>query len=359
MNKKLLFMAVAGAFALPSASQAAIDDAGMKYVSAAEGLSGSIRIRFLEDTEDNNVDPAVNFDKSRIIYRGSNDLGGGMEATYYFEMRPKPVLERAEGTRSVAGSSAGASEHNNVSGEDQIQIKFIDAGLKGPFGHVRVGEIETVTEALIPNADRGNDAGTSGALLVEDYERGIRWVSPNINGLMLGVSAEMIDNSAAEDDTVDAWDLVATYDLPMGLGLGGSYAVVSATEDDDEDEEGFRLGAEYEQDNWGVAYNYHSYKASAPGLSDDAEIIGHKDSEYNEHVIGANVKVNKFNFAFTFATAELANDTLDTDLTTDGVQGVSAERKTTTVDVGYTLGSKSKVIAAYETDGSRIGRSQR
>ena len=47
-NKKLLFAATApGSFLDRRFSHAAIDDAGMKYVSASEGLSGSIRIRLL------------------------------------------------------------------------------------------------------------------------------------------------------------------------------------------------------------------------------------------------------------------------------------------------------------------------
>ena len=355
MNKKMLFMAVAGAFALPGVSQAAIDDAGMKYVSASEGLSGSIRIRFLTDSDDPQVDPRTSFDDSRIVYQGDTDLGGGMAATYFFELRPE--IEENERTGR---------------NEDNFNVKYIDAGLKGPFGHIRVGEIEAVTEALLPNADRSNDAGTSGELLVEDYHRGIRWVSPDINGLILGVSAEMVDEKtkaqvtgtvttfiASEDDVVDTWDLVATYSLPMGLAVGGSYAVKTAESDvetnSDEDEEGFRLGAEYEQDNWGIAYNYHSYKAATPGRdlvaagTADTNVAGHKDTEAKEHAIGANVQVNRFNFAFTYATAEVQNDTLDTDNDAGTTTAVNAEFKTTTVDVGYKLGSKSRVIAAYET----------
>ena len=347
MNKKLLFMAVAGALALPSISLAAIDDAGMKYVSASEGLSGSVRIRFLTDNDDDNVDPQTNFDRSRIIYNGSSDLGGGMAATYYFEFRPTPKLG------------------NN---DDQFRIKFLDAGLKGPFGHVRVGEIETVSESVLPNADRGNDAGTSGDSLVEEYERGLRWVSPDINGLVLGAGVQMIDDEDNEDDSVDAWDLVASYELPMGLALGGSYAAISATEEGKEDEEGFRLGAEYEQDNWGIAYNFHSYKAydknvgiegGSPTAADASAFAavtlnaaGHEDTEYVEHVIGANVSVNRFNFAFTYSTAEVQNDKIDTDSAagTNNVSTVNAEFKEATVDVAYKLGSKAKVVAAYETN---------
>ena len=357
MNKKLLFMAVAGVLSLSSASQAAIDDAGMKYVSASEGLSGSIRIKMLADDNRDGVDPRTDFSRSRIVYNGDTDLGGGMAATYFFEFRPR-IKEDDE----------------NGSNDDEFQVKYIDAGLKGPFGHIRVGEIETVSEAILPNADRSNDNGTSGASLVEDYERGLRWISPNINGLVLGVSAELMDekekrNAAddddipSEDDAVDTWDIVATYELPMGLAVGGSYAVKTAASDPetdaDEDEEGFRLGAEYEQDNWGVAYNYHSYKASIADRDEDDFLVaayrgavGHKDTETKEHAIGANVKVNRFNFAFTYATAEVANDNDfipgDTPTTT-GKQALSAEHKKTTVDVGYTLGSKARVIAAYET----------
>ncbi|MCY4325041.1 MAG: porin, partial [Betaproteobacteria bacterium] len=261
-------MAVAGVLSLSSASQAAIDDAGMKYVSASEGLSGSIRIKVLADDNGENVDPRTDFSRSRIVYNGDTDLGGGMAATYFFEFRPR-IKE----------------DDDNGSNDDEFQVKYIDAGLKGPFGHIRVGEIETVSEAILPNADRSNDNGTSGASLVEDYDRGLRWISPNINGLNLGVSAKMIDNKDKEDDAVDVWDIVATYELPMGLAVGGSYAVKGSKEDGKEDEEGFRLGAEYEQDNWGVAYNFHSYKASIADRDEDDFLAENFDTDaffYND-----------------------------------------------------------------------------
>ena len=173
MNKKISLFAVASALAVPSVAPAAIDDAGMKYVSAAEGLSGSVRVRMIDKQDTGQAstiqrDPSVALDDTRIIYRGESDLGGALAATYFLEFRPE-------------------------SGFSALSPEYLDAGMRGRFGHVRFGIIETVSEAIVPSADRTSDVGTSGRLLADDYDNGIRWVSPDINGMLLGISTETDD----------------------------------------------------------------------------------------------------------------------------------------------------------------------
>ena len=110
-NKKLLFAATALAVSSTGVSHAAIDDAGMKYVSASEGLSGSIRIRLLandpEEARTKEGRPDLKFDASRLVYRGETDLGGGMLATYFMEFRVE-------------------------TGDSALEARYLDAGIKGP-----------------------------------------------------------------------------------------------------------------------------------------------------------------------------------------------------------------------------------
>ena len=56
MKNKLLTTAVATAIALPAIALGAIDDQGMQYVSASEGLHGSLRVDILYDTDADGVD---------------------------------------------------------------------------------------------------------------------------------------------------------------------------------------------------------------------------------------------------------------------------------------------------------------
>ena len=340
-KKQLFFVVMAAVLMLPNIGQAAIDDAGMKYISASEGLSGSIRIRMLENkTTDSGRKPEVNFGSTRLIYNGESDLGGGLIATYFLEFRPE-------------------------NGREALDTEYLDAGLKGPFGHIRIGDIESVSEAIVPSADRTTDVGNTGRQFAEDYDSGIRWILPSINGLVVGISGETnsIDKGEANQDSFDQYDVAFVYDLPQGISLGASYAVrphIGSRAISQDHKSAIRLGLAYARNNWGFGYNFHKHKADTEiTFAGEAFQIGttnnraaadlNKNTEYTEHVLGANFNLGKFAFALGVSKAGLDNDSIiDSDTTTDGNQPYSAEFQTSMVDVAYRLGSRARVIAAYE-----------
>ena len=345
MNKKFLFAMIAGVLATNHASLAAIDDAGMRYISASEGLSGSIRIRIIDDNDGRQRDdekPRLNFGTSRLVYRGENDLGGGMAATYYMEVRPE-------------------------NGNSTFSANYIDAGVRGSFGHFRFGEIESASESLMPTADLTSDIGTSGRKLADDYARGIRWVSPDINGLMMGVSADTHREFDANQATFDQYDLVALYSLSWGVDLGASYSVIphpTTKTSVDGNKKGFRVGTSYIRENWGIAYNFHRYASAVTelvggygfeigrggGVVSASNLDKHKDSRYNEHVISANLKLGRFGFAVNHSRGSLENSEFDIDDSIDGKQIVDVDLTYSALDIEYRLGSKTKMIAAYSID---------
>ena len=370
MNRKSLFIvAAAGVSALtPGPAVAAVDDSGMKYISASEGLSGSIRIRMYDDGNREKDNAAVGFDDSRIVYQGQADVGGGSSVTYLFEFRPGDPTD----TRTV---DQGRSQLN------QFRIEYMDVGLRSKFGHVRVGAIESASSAIVPSPDRTNDVGDDGSKLAGDYRNGgWRWVSPEIRGLLLGVSAAMedrikADNRADTDEKkIDQYDVAVSYSLPAGLDIGASYSLLHPIDVDFDDkgerQRGFRLGVSYARTGWGIGYNFHKYDSMVPdgkafvqgsggnpnacdgsvGSIGSCDANLHKDTEYKEHVLGANISYGKFNFAAMYSLSNISNSTLDTIAGNDGVQGVDVDFKTAAVDVAYRIGSKAKLIAAYKTD---------
>ena len=436
MHKKILTIVVASACALPGGLPlAAIDDAGMKYVSGGEGLGGSVRINmskidadFIRPAGQQFRDEGLDFGygESRVYMVGDIELDRGWMATYYFEVRPQ---EDRFGQRDVVPGSYGS----------QIRLESQDVGLRGPFGWFRFGRIETASSALVPSADLTNDVGTTGSELADYYDGGLRWVSPDIRGLRLGASVRVkdfnYDNAVASDDlgvestqqltanslrvrteqddfqdeAIDEWDLAATYALPQGLGFGVSLAKRIARDRRDEDAVGVRVGASFARDNWGVSYNLHSYRAYNPlGLevySDDEpkstavggedgkgyhyseynssstaispgnqlpngieydgsravnpneslvrdnslRLRGHEDTRFIEHVIGANVSLGRINAALNYSIANTGNEKVDVSPEA-GLQALDYDVKSIRADVGYNLGSKSKVIAAYSYD---------
>ena len=359
MENTCIFKIVAIALIASGVARAAIDDAGMRYVSAAEGLSGSIRIKLYEESSDQFDDPELSFGNSRIVYKGENEIGNGTAATYFFEFRPgDPSLE--------TGSEAGS-----------FSIKYIDVGLKGSFGHFRMGSIESASSAMLPSADRSSaDLSTTGENIASDYENGgLRWVSPSINGLMVGLSAAMFDDNQVagkEDKKVDQYDVALVYNLKGGMNIGASYAVkqlhITANRGtrDYERSEGYRLGFSYaDRAGWGIGYNFHKYNGHAPknftqgvegrasgevdGRRNRAIIENHKDTEYVEHVVGANLNVGKFGFAANYSRANSKNGTLNTIESINNVfKGVDVNFISSTFDTEYRMGSKSRIIATIQ-----------
>ena len=345
-NIKSVLAVAVGSF-LPCIGQAAIDDAGMKYVSAAEGLSGSIRVlafnrvQLFEVEETTESKPQIGFGSSRLIYRGESVLGGGLQATYFIEFRP-------------------------VSGRGAPTTQYIDVGLKGSFGHVRFGDIQSVTEAIVPSADRTSDIGTSGRSLIEDYDRGIRWVSPDIKGVVFGMSvdtnADDVQGGFSTDSLADKYDVAVSYSSPLGIHAGVSYGFsrTSKTREEDVDKSGGRVGLTYVRDNWGVGYNFHSYRAvSAPelGLGFDSKLIflsyftvgsGENSksissvdklpgTRYREHVVGVNYDYGRFRIAYVYSRASIKNE----------AEVFEVGFLNSMADVAYKIGSKSRLVIAY------------
>ena len=348
-NRKIMLVALALATVPIGKVQAAIDDAGMKYVSASEGLSGSLRVRLLEhDSEQLNEGDRPHLTTfggdSRLVYKGETQLGSGWAATYFLEIRPDT---------ETLGS---------------LNTEYLDVGLKGRLGHFRFGIVDSATDALIPPADRSNDAGLSGQQkLSSNYANGFRWISPDIGGFMLGISAETERRGrgqveANNKESFDQYDMAFAYKLPFGVGLGVSYSVMlpSGINPEHKNKKGLRVGVDYSQSRWGIGYNFHSHKrdariAQSVGFRETGGSIAipviaanfREGTVYKEHVFGANYIIGRFNLAANHSIAKMKSNALNINFEQDGNEDFDLTFSRSVIDVGYTLGSKAKLIAAY------------
>lgn len=118
MNKSLIALAVAGVFA-SSAAMAAVDIYGQANVSY--------------DAVDNNGgrdSHGVGSNASRIGFKGSEDLGGGLSAIWQIE--------------SQIAIGNGAGPYDNPGSQTGLGFRDTFAGLKGAgWGSVRLGRIDT------------------------------------------------------------------------------------------------------------------------------------------------------------------------------------------------------------------------
>ena len=217
MKKQALAIAIASALVAPSAF-AAQDTSGMQYTSAAEGFYASIRaqVDFAHSDNDDdgnpiNVDANLNGGSSRIGIRGTNDLGGGLEGFYQWEL------------------GVGIDDAN-----EELDQRLGLVGLRGSFGEVVAGSFWT-------NDYNWTHGSTDIANVYSGYlnysnvrearsERSIQYTTPDLNGFqgafLVGVGNSDNDADGGNDNDLDSWNLSAQYAI-QGFTVAGSYNVVT------------------------------------------------------------------------------------------------------------------------------------
>ncbi len=136
--------------------------------------------------------------KNYLGFIGSEDLGGGLKATFQLERR----FSLPTGEASYLGEFEGAA----------------NVGLAGSFGHFRFGrvnELSTETYRLIDPFQQYGAAGMITSLLRGDNNEGrlssaARYDSPVLNGFKLGASYSLKGNNASSYMN-DGWALSGTY----------------------------------------------------------------------------------------------------------------------------------------------------
>jgi predicted porin len=218
MKKHILAIAVASA--LPAIA-----------VAQNVTISGAIDTGF--QSYDNGTDTYLkSFDHglttSRLVFSGSEDLGGGLKASFTLDMRVNPTTGTQSGTTGSA-FNRGA---------------FV--GLSGGFGTIQLGQNDTtinqdidakVSQAANLGLSSSIGAGTTPTVtngeLGSDVANVIRYISPRINGLQLEVGYASGNGSGATSDArADVTDLAVSYEAgPIGVYVarGDSDATAAGT----------------------------------------------------------------------------------------------------------------------------------
>lgn len=248
MNKKLLALAVAGAMAAPLAAQAEVTIYGVAHVSV--------------DALDNDRSGAnerdglfVSSNSSRIGFKGSEDLGGGLKAIWQIESG----VDLAHSGGVLAGRNS-----------------FV--GLAGGFGAVIAGRHDTPFKIIGRKvdlfADQIGDAqnltSVGGFGWDERPNNVVAYISPSFNGLQAIVAYVAEDGG---EDT-DAYSLNLTYSNgPLFLGAAYERHNEGLVGGDDE-ETGFRLAASYEMGAFKVTGLYQNLSDVGGVSGDDADVWG-------------------------------------------------------------------------------------
>ena len=140
MKKSLIALAVAGAFAAPAmAATSNVDVYGLMHFA-------------IEDTNVNGQDLQVTDRVSRIGFKGSEDLGGGLKAIWQIEQQinatnsANTTVTTSTATITTSGGHSYTHNHtasvgNGAFGGAGLRNTFI--GLSGSFGTVLMGRHDT------------------------------------------------------------------------------------------------------------------------------------------------------------------------------------------------------------------------
>ena len=214
MKKQALAIAIASALVAPSAF-AAQDTSGMQYTSAAEGFYASIRAQV--DFSNGNNDANINGGSSRVGIRGTNDLGGGLEGFYQWEVE--------------VGIDDGTPDSGN---DSEIHTRLGHVGLRGAFGEVVAGSFWT-NDYFWTHGSTDIANVYSGYLNYSNVrearsERSIQYTTPDLNGFqgafLVGVGNSDNDADGDNGNDLDSWNLSAQYAI-QGFTVAGSYNVIT------------------------------------------------------------------------------------------------------------------------------------
>ena len=254
MNKKLISVAVAAAFAAPMAASADTTLYGkvnnsLVYNDASisaweEDGVGAERSTFSTSGDNWDVEDYA----SRIGVKGSEDLGNGMKAIYQIELQ----METADG-----GSTSRPPDGFGT------RLGFV--GLTGGFGTFAIGRQWTpyygsVDKTDIFPMDLTNDA-YMGATRTGNA---VAYVSPNMSGFTVSGALVMTDDLIADDDAdlgykqsddLDAFNLSADYNNGP-ISVGASYF----------------SNENANTDQWGIAGSYSFGMFKVIGQYEDGDV---------------------------------------------------------------------------------------
>ena len=171
------------------------------------------------------------YNSSRIGFRGVEDLGGGLKASFWLEA----------GVNNDDGSGAGTNNNNQAAGATDPVLNARNQGLtfnrrstvsvEGNFGEVRLGRdytpqfwTETAYDPFGTNGVGTNIAFNKGGVTGVRASNSIGYLSPSFSGVKVWVQAYMGEN--ASTDAAKAGDGNAfrvSYDNgPLSLALASS-----------------------------------------------------------------------------------------------------------------------------------------
>ncbi|MFZ5483337.1 MAG: porin [Pseudomonadota bacterium] len=262
MKKSLIALAVAGVVAAPAAFAA----------TGNVDVYGKLRVSLSSIDGDWELGDQV----SRIGFKGTEDLGGGLKAVWQ--------IESGVGGNGMTGGVGTAS----------IASRNTFVGLAGGFGTVVMGRHDTPYKMagsadLFGDtlADAQNNGGIIGAGNFDlRVDRALAYISPDFSGFH--VAAAVVPGIAGDNELTDAYSVAAMYkNGPLNASLGYEDHNNLADEDAWKVNVGYamgdlKLGATYESQEYAGNDNDNWLVSAAYGMGPITLAAQYGDTETND-----------------------------------------------------------------------------
>ena len=270
MNKKLLAAAVAAAVVAAPAAFAESTVYGKMHASIdaidEEGAGGTVRDNYEMESR-----------SSRLGFKGSEDLGGGLKAIYQIEV-----------TVDLTGGSGRDQSTDDAFGG--YRNTFI--GLSGDFGTFLVGKHDTPAKIAFYGA--GNEALGDSVIDLNTGSRNpigvfhefrannaIAYVSPSFSGFTLAAAVVPGEQTGVEDASENNNDGIADHyslgliykgnGLRVGVGYESKVGLTEAVGADEANFDTLQIGASYTMNNFRLGLHYEDSEDVGFSVDEDRE----------------------------------------------------------------------------------------
>jgi predicted porin len=315
----LAALAATGAFAQSTVTITGLVDVAVQNVSTAvlNGQTGSVTGLTHSKQSTNG-----------IIFKGVEDLGGGLKASFLYELDMDPTK---------GGSlSAAAANPNDV----QVQNGEIYVGVEGGFGSVKLGVPNT--PSLTTQASRtpfgtktgSGFGGTSGAGRVRT-NGSIVYATPSFSGVTAAISYTPATANAATASVLATRNLADISDIGVNYANGPVAAGVSFY-----NQEGVST-----QTNFYASYVLGAAKLIVGGHREDNKVAGASDTLLSTMALPIGTSTG-YNVAGTYSLTP-AFTLLGNYAKLNEDNATSYNKKLTAVGAKYELSKRTSVYARY------------
>jgi predicted porin len=280
------------------------------------------------------------YNSSRFGVRGTEDLGGGLSASFHLEAG----VNNDDGTASASNTNNQAVTPANAGTQGLTFNRRSTVSLTGGFGEVRLGRdytpqfwTETAFDPFGTNGVGTNIAFNKGGLTGVRASNSIGYLSPSFSGVKVWVQTYMGENASTAAKAGDGNAVRFSYDQgPLSLAFATSSTTIAA-------------GTKNETSNIGGSYDLGVAKLIAQ--SNKTKVTGAADID--GYVVGATAPMGAGTVRFSLSETDKAG--VKSNLTAIGyVYGLSKR-----TDLYATYASvKNKGGATAALNGAATGANQ-